>query len=86
MRVIFADNEFAIIYECYGETDDHGRCSDRAYIELLGRQVAPLSEERRAQVVPFLRQTCFEPGDFVQTQHDGGFDLGEDIVNVDNYG
>ena len=50
-RVVFADAEYAIIYECYGEVDENGFCSDVGNVELLGRsKETSLSEERREQV------------------------------------
>ena len=51
VRIIFADDEYAILYECYGEVDENGFCSDRVFIELVGRTPdTQLTEERRQQV------------------------------------
>ena len=51
VHVIFADEEYAIVYECYGTVDENGFCSDHANVELLGRSSdTTLTPERREQV------------------------------------
>ena len=70
--MIFADEEYAILYECYGTLDEQGVCSDRVHIELIGRSKnTELSPERREQV---RRTLCFESK--IETG------IGEDVMSL----
>ena len=71
IKVMWTDYKYSAVYTCDEVLDDDSCAPNKDYIDVLARDLEPIPVTVIERLKRVLKRACYEPGDLVESDHDG---------------